>query len=164
MGNGVRIRGRENCAPYFLLAAGSRRMWVSCKAVCQNCYQIGSWLIYFFFFPLLERIFFFFTALFPLAKKKGEEENFCFFFFFQQDNSFGVSRSKMVYHMTKWTFIQCAFLPFLPGQVEGVFTCHWATLAFSCHWELLLSIKTWYCCGTSLFPAILSRIMGYRDK
>lgn len=98
------------------LAAGSRRILVFCMAVSQDCNQIGSWLIYwgvFFSFVgcnfCLTKI----TALCTLVQKKHYD------FFSQQDNYFGVSRSKMVTHMTKWIFIQCALLPLLPGQVEG---------------------------------------------
>lgn len=162
VGNGVQIRWRENWAPYFLLAAGPRRMSVSCVALSLNCFQIGRWLIYFFSPPLLERIFFLFTTLCPLAKKK-KKKTFAIFFFSGRQLFWGVSGSKMVKHMTKWTFIQCALLPFLPGRVEGFFLHHWATLACSCHWELLLSIKSWYCCGASPSPAVLSKIMGYSD-
>lgn len=78
VGNGVQIRWRENWAPYFLLAAGPRRMSVSCVALSLNCFQIGRWLIY-FFFPLCWKEFFSFLPLCVhlLQKKK---KTFAIFF------------------------------------------------------------------------------------
>lgn len=149
VGNGVWIRWRDNWASYFR-AAGSRRVWASCMAINQNCYHIGSWLI----FSFAGKNFFSFL---PLSVHLLQKEESCCCFLPQQNSHFSVSGYKIV----KWTFIQCALLPFLPGEVEGFFLQHWATLACSCHWELLLSIKTCYCCGTLLSPTILSMIMGY---
>jgi len=94
-------------------------MWVSCMAVSQNFHQIGSWLIYYFFSPLCWKDFFFsFLSLCVhlLPKKKKNLLFFC-----QQHNYFGVSGSKTVKHVIKWTFTQCSLLPFLPGQVEVFF-------------------------------------------
>lgn len=88
-GNAVQIGGQRTELP-FLLAAWSRRMWISCMAV--NCSRKGSWLIYFF---LCWKYFFPFTVLCPLATWK--KRKICFFFFCQQDNYFVQIQSDKAY-------------------------------------------------------------------